>query len=155
MTVHRILACAMLTLSVTAVSGELLELETQFGGTVRILGDGKPRIIVYADRDGSDQTDAWGQVLSAMPCPVVAAANLSAVPGFARSMVRDAFGDEDPIALDWEGMVAERLPFHKGEANVYLVDRAGEILTHTTGVPQEAAVKELTTLTHRNCRKET
>lgn len=142
---------AALLFVATAVAQEPLELQTQFGKTVPILGDGEPRIIVYADQEGSDQTAAWSEALHSIPCPAVAVAKLSAVPDFARTMARESFEDEEPIALDWEGALAERLGFEKNRANVYLVGSDGRPQVHRTGEPTPAHLRELKALAREAC----
>lgn len=143
MTRHLACAGAVFLLTATAIAQEPLELSTQFDETVAILGDGQPRIIVYADRAGSQQAQAWGRALESAPCPSVGVANLAAVPDIGRSMARDAFRDDDPTALDWQGEVAERLGFTAGEANVYLVDGAGTTLAHVHGPASGAGLERL------------
>lgn len=143
MTRHLTFAGAVFLLTATAIARQPLELSTQFDRTVPILGDGQPRIIVYADRSGSQQAGAWVRALESAPCPSVGVANLATVPDIGRSMARDSFKDDDPIALDWQGEVAERLGFATGEANVYLVDGAGTTLAHLHGPASEASLERL------------
>lgn len=144
-------AAAILVFANPAPAGEPLELQTQFGKPVPVLGDGQPRIIVYADQEGSSQTATWAKALEAVPCPSVAAANLSAVPEFVRSTVRDSFREEEPIALDWQGRLAGRLGFKADEANVYLVDAAGAPLAHLHGEPADTDLEHLRSLATTDC----
>ncbi|MEE4303152.1 MAG: hypothetical protein V2J19_03280 [Wenzhouxiangella sp.] len=143
MTRHLAIAGTVFLLTATAIAQQRLELPTQFDETEAILGDGQPRIIVYADRAGSQQAEEWGRALESAPCPSVGVANLTAVPDIGRSMARESFSDDDPIALDWQGEVAERLGFTAGEANVYLVDGAGTALAHLHGPASEASLERL------------
>lgn len=142
---------AMLLVAATAIAQAPLALETQFGETVPILGDGQARIVVYADRDGSDQAAAWGERLKAFPCPEVAAANLAAVPDIARTMVRESFRDDDAIALDWHGKIADRLGFRPGEANVYLVDGNGTERAHFHGAASGGDLDRLDSRAQQHC----
>ena len=151
MTRHLACAGAVFLLTATAIAQEPLELSTQFDETVAILGDGQPRIIVYADRTGSRQAEKWGRALESAPCPSVGVANLAAVPDIGRSMARDSFKDDDPIALDWQGEVAERLGFTAGEANVYLVDATGRVVEHFHGPADNSNLAAIRNRAERHC----
>lgn len=99
------------------------------------------------------QTDGWTEALGSTPCPGVAVAHVAAVPELARSMVRDSFEKEQPIALDWAGRLAERLGFAAGVANVYLVDGEGQSTVRFQGRASEERVNRLKETAREVCRK--
>jgi hypothetical protein len=147
----RWLAIALLVTASTARADEPIQLQTQYENTVTLAGDDTSRIIVYSDEAGSAQAEAWGEALIDLDCPVVAAANLSAVPGLAREMVAEGFQSRDPVALDWEGRLAEQFGFTPEVANVYLLDARARSVLHLQGAPDGQKRKRLADAARETC----
>ena len=111
---------------------------------------GKPVLLIYGDRLGSDYMDAWAAAVRksavADSVNVVRIANLRAVPSLMHSFVRRQFAKPDsqgkpnsPVLLDWDANLAKIYGFTEDLTNVYLIDDKG-ILRYTAngrGTPEE------------------
>ena len=111
---------------------------------------GKPVLLIYGDRLGSDYMSAWAAAVRksavAPAVNVVRVANLRAVPGLMHSFVRRQFAKSDPggkpntpVLLDWDAELAKIYGFTEDLTNVYLIDEKG-ILRYTAfgkGTPEE------------------
>ena len=86
-------------------------------------------------------------------CPVVEAANLDAVPFFARPFVRNAFEDAAPVVLDWHGEIGERLGFEPDSVNLYLVDSDGALVAHFRGEAGPRSTTRLKARMEEHCRE--
>ena len=62
-------------------------------------------------------------------------AELSAVPGFMRGMVRALFRKkvEYPVLLDWSGKVSQGYAYEKGEVNLFVLRHDGAICLKAIG----------------------
>ncbi|MCX6140747.1 MAG: hypothetical protein NTX15_07970 [Candidatus Kapabacteria bacterium] len=99
---------------------------------------GKPTVIVMSDRSGSDYTDKWAKPLANRfkdRVQYVAIADVSAVPGFIKGLVRGKFKDAftNSILLDWDGHVCEYYLMQSGLPNVLFIDSEGTVRLHTWG----------------------
>ena len=149
--ITRAFATTLLMLASAAWAAEPLELQTQYEKAATITGDGTARIVVYSDRAGTAQAQAWGDALGESSCPVVAAANLSGVPELAQAMVAEGFEGEDSVALDWGGRVAQRFGFTPEVANVYLLDAQGRRTMHMIGAPSSQKLDRLNSAGRARC----
>lgn len=92
-------------------------------------------ILAIADRAGAEQINEWVAPLKVQfgtNVQFFAVADVSAVPGPLRGMVRRRFAKEYtyPIGLDWKGTITGQLPLTPKAANIFVLDRAG-IVQHT------------------------
>ncbi len=112
---------------------------------------GKPVLVIYGDRKGSDYMGAWVQAvrpeLKAAGVKIIQAANLKAVPGFMQGFVKRKFlgktangQPSPPVILDWNGQIASAYGFRDSVTNVYLIDGRGvlKFSASGTGSPEEA-----------------
>jgi predicted transcriptional regulator len=79
-------------------------------------------------------------------------AELSAVPGIAKGVVRNIIKKKSKhaVMLDWSGDVAKSYNFKKDSANLFLIDKQGNIVSRQTGAADPAKLanfyKEIDTL---------
>ena len=113
---------------------------------------GKPVLLIYGDRLGSDYMSAWAAAVRksalAPSVNVIRIANLRAVPSLMRSFVKRQFSKSDaqgkpnsPVLLDWDAGLAKIYGFTEDLTNVYLIDEKG-ILRYTAcgkGTPEETS----------------
>lgn len=112
---------------------------------------GKPVLVIYGDRKGSDYMGAWVQSvrpeLKAAGVRIIQAANLKAVPGLMQGFVKRKFlgktanGQSSPsVILDWNGQIASAYGFRDAVTNVYLIDARGVLRFSASGKgsPEEA-----------------
>ena len=112
---------------------------------------GKPVLVIYGDRKGSDYMSAWVQAvrpeLKAAGVKIIQAANLQAVPGFMEGFVKRKFlgktangQPSGPVILDWNGQIASAYGFRDSVTNVYLIDAHGILRFSASGKgsPEEA-----------------
>ncbi len=117
--------------------------------------DAQPLLIVVADRGASEDARAWGREIGrqrggsvahwAQPgrVVVVSAADLRAVPSFARGTARwiiaqGRSGRDDgapPLMLDWDGALAGPVAAKEGTATVLLYAADGRLLLRDEGAP--------------------
>jgi hypothetical protein len=115
--------------------------------------DAHPLLVVVADRSASGDARAWGReiakqrrdVLAHWAQPgrvvIVSAADLRAVPGFARGTARwliaQARDDDDPgappLMLDWDGALANAVGANEESATVVLYAADGRVLLRDEG----------------------
>lgn len=105
--------------------------------------------IVWADQKGSDQLEKWIQPVHDRHGGAVAilgVADLGAVPGLLRPMVRRAFVKNvtHPVLLDWTGGVTKLFRPVPKVANIYLVRTNGAVLAHWSGAATKAQLEEVT-----------
>ena len=105
-------------------------------------------VITVADKKGSEQIDGWIAPLKERyggRIDIEGVADMSRVPGFLRSMVRERFKKRRtyPVMLDWDGPVARGFNYRKDEANVFVIDRDGHVTGHFTGATNEVALRAL------------
>lgn len=105
-------------------------------------------VMTVADRKGSKQIDGWIAPLKQHyggRIAISGVADMSKVPGFLRSTVREQFKErlKYPVMLDWDGRVARGFNYHEDAANVFVIDRDGRITGHFTGTPSEIDLSAL------------
>jgi hypothetical protein len=106
-------------------------------------------ILLIADYDGSPDLEAWIRPLYAryqQRVRLEGVAELSAVPGFMRGLVRAFFRKNVtyPVLLDWSGEVAQGYAYEKGEVNVFVLERDGTICLKTIGAVTPRALQRVT-----------
>lgn len=118
---------------------------------------GEILLLVCGDRTGSDFTGNYTDAVQArfgangsLPLRIVPIANLSSVPSFLQGMVKKRFvGTTEsgqpklPIFLDWEGDLERLFGFTEDVANVYLIDKSGNLQFVAAGKGTEPETKEL------------
>ena len=112
-------------------------IKDQYDHVVQLsLQRGKPVLLVYGDRLGSDYMSDWADAVRQSPLAnsvtVIRIANLRAVPSLFYGYVRrkfQALNEEgkptQPVLLDWDGSVAKSFGFTADLTNVYLIDEKG------------------------------
>ncbi|MCP5524295.1 MAG: hypothetical protein H7A46_22395 [Verrucomicrobiales bacterium] len=110
----------------------------------------RPLVITLADRAGSKQVAGWVEPVRRRfgeSVRIEGVADLRAVPGFLRGLVRGQFAGLDyPVMLDWDGAVVGPAGYEGGAVAVWLVDREGNILWRGQGEVDEA---RLDVMVHR------
>lgn len=106
-------------------------------------------ILLIADYDGSPDLEAWIRPLYAryqQRVRLEGVAELSAVPGFMRGMVRAFFRKNVayPVLLDWSGEVAQGYAYEKGEVNVFVLEHDGTICLKAIGAVTPRALQLVT-----------
>jgi hypothetical protein len=104
-------------------------------------------VIVFADREGSEQMSEWIELLReryAGKVEVLGVAVLGDVPRTLRGLVRREFRKRyrTPVLLDWGGEVAGQFGYVDGRPAVCLVDRRGKMLWQWSGGAEKSAVEE-------------
>jgi hypothetical protein len=111
---------------------------------------GKPVLLIYGDRLGSDYMSVWAAAMRESPVAssvnVIRIANLRAVPAAFHRYVKRKFQSPNeegmpnsPVLLDFDGAVAKIFGFTDDLTNVYLIDKKG-ILRYTAcgkGTPEQ------------------
>lgn len=128
-------------------------LKDQFGNELSIkFPRQKVIILAIADKDGSEQLEEWIRPLAekysakyADKLDIQGIAELSSVPGIAKGVVRNFIKkkSERPVMLDWSGAVSKSYSYEKDKANVFLIDRAGNILVRAVGAADAVKLEEL------------
>lgn len=131
------------------------ELSDQFEN-VRRSSDVAGRIVVLigADREGSQFTGAWNQVIfdslghhpGYAQIAHLAHANLRGVPFFLKGMIRSKF-PQDPdswVLMDWKGILPKTYGFVPKSANVLVFAPDGTLVHHASGrEPDDETVRGL------------
>lgn len=120
----------------------------------------KVTVMTVADHKGSEQLAPWIQNLRdryGERVDIDGVADMSSVPGVLQGVVRRSFRKQlaYSVMLDWEGDVVKQLAPQKGVANIYVVDRAGRIVTHVSGPISDKAVQSVTREVERALADET
>jgi len=129
-----------------------LKLQDQFDQTHHIrFPSAKIRILTIADKKGSEQIEAWVNAVKQRyqeRVEVLGVADVRRVPRPLRALVQRAFKKQlpHPIMLDWSGAVPEALASHKNQANIYVLNRDGQILIHMSGIATEPALAKIFTM---------
>ncbi len=108
----------------------------------------KVAVLVFGDREGAEQIEGWVRPLYGEfrnKIYIFGVAELSAVPWVARPVVRGIIRSKSktPIMLDWSGEVAKAYGSQKGKANLFVVDRAGNIVAEKRGIANPTALADL------------
>jgi len=67
------------------------------------------------------------------------------IPEFFRAMLRGAFKKQltYSVMLDWDGSVVKQFAYQKNVANIYLIDRRGNIAARLAGEVNDGALRAL------------
>lgn len=106
----------------------------------------KVSVLLFADYKGHSQLEPWIRPLYERyrdGINIHGVADLSAVPGFLRGIVRNAFRKQldYPVMLDWRGTVSERYAYQKGSANLLVIDCEGAIKLRLSGAATDAKLQ--------------
>jgi len=105
-------------------------------------------LLTIADKKGSEQVAGWVAPVRqrfGMRVDIRGLADVSAVPGLLRGMVRMKFQKREtyPVMLDWSGRTVKLFNSVPDKVNVLLLDRRGQILWRFTGEANTPALQEL------------
>jgi AhpC/TSA family len=122
-------------------------LKDQFGNTLEYkFPREKLTILAFGDKDGSDQLEAWIRPLYDKytdKIDIMGVAELSAVPAIARGIVRAMIKKKSKkaVMLDWEGKVSKDFKYEKKKANIFLLDKNGNIIVKEIGAADDTKLK--------------
>jgi hypothetical protein len=114
----------------------------------------KISVLLFADYAGSAQLEDWIRPIYARYQHAIAihgVAELSAVPGLMRGMVRAAFRGQVqyPVMLDWRGTVSASYDYQSSQANVFVIDTQGDIVLKVVGAITSAKLQRVLTQVDR------
>jgi hypothetical protein len=125
------------------------ELEDQFKEphSVAFPSD-KVTFLILADRKGSDEVEGWITALYEKyedDIAIKGVAKLQGVPGLMQGLVRKLFkkGVDYPVMMDWDGTVCDAYGYEEKQANVFVIDKDGEIALTLVGPSEEANVAKV------------
>lgn len=107
----------------------------------------KISILAFADKDGSEQLEAWIRPLYEKygdKIDIHGVAELSAVPSIARGIVRVMIKKKSKhsVMLDWKGEVSKNYSYEKDKANIVLIDAKGNIVAREVGATDAKKLDE-------------
>lgn len=107
----------------------------------------KVSILAFADKDGSEQLEAWIRPLYEKygeKVDIHGVAELSAVPSIARGIVRVMIKkkSKQSVMLDWKGEVSKQYSYQKDKANIFLIDADGNIVAKEVGASDAKKLEE-------------
>lgn len=149
-----LLTCALLATSQTTLAADIpspvsISLTDQWEEPA-VLRAPLDRITILAisDRAGAEQINEWVAPLKVQfgtNVQFFAVADVSAVPGPLRGMVRRRFAKEYsyPIGLDWKGTITGQLPLTSKAVNLFVLDRAGTVQHTVQGAVGAEALRKL------------
>lgn len=111
----------------------------QFGKTNHVqFPTSRPVLLLLGDRRGSEQVDAWIPVLRehwGKSAEILGIADVSSVPRFLRSRVTEAIrkARSQSVLLDYDGVISDHLKPVSKVANLFLLDRTGQLRLHLSG----------------------
>jgi hypothetical protein len=102
----------------------------------------KISIFALADRKGSDQLEDWVTPFYKRyeaRLDICGVANMKGLPKMLRPMLRSIFRKsiEYPVMMDWTGAVCESLNYQPGVADIFVVDRRGQVVHRISGEANE------------------
>ena len=128
-------------------------LKDQFGNELTLKFPRKKIVILaFADRDGAEQLESWIRpiaekysIKNSNQFDVQGIAELSSVPGIAKGIVRNLIKKKSdrPIMLDWSGNVSKSYHYEKDKANLFLIDRQGNIIAKEVGAADATKLEKL------------
>jgi hypothetical protein len=94
-------------------------------------------VVTVADRKGSEQVHGWVEAVKTRcaKAKIEGLADVSGVPDLFRSLVRNRIKSayQYPIMLDWNGAIITQFHPSKGVANIFVINRKGEICAAAHG----------------------
>lgn len=110
----------------------------------------KISFLVLADYHGSEQLEGWIRPLYQRyekRIEIDGVAIVDIVPAGLRGMVRGFFKKRltYPVMLDWQGVVSRSYAYQPRVANLFLIDRQGNIRFKMLGASSEEALQEVIT----------
>ena len=95
-------------------------------------------VMTVADHKGSGQLAPWIQRLHdryRRKIDIDGVADVSNVPGPLQGLIRATFRKQlaYSVMLDWDGSVVRQFAYTKGVANIFVIDRRGQIVKQTSG----------------------
>jgi hypothetical protein len=136
-------------ISVFAKTAENFSLEDQFGNKISVeFPSNRPVVLVFGDREGSAEVEGWVRPVYTKftdKLYIFGIAELSAVPRVAKPVVRRIIKSKskNPIMLDWSGAVSKSFGCEKGKANVFVVNKKGEVVAVKRGAATAAELTDL------------
>lgn len=109
-------------------------LKDQNGKTLNVsFPRGKPSIILFGDRKGAEQLEGWIRPIYnryGNRVEIQGVADLTGVPWLARPVVTAIIRRNTgySVMLDWGGAVSKRYGSRKQQANVFVIDREGNVV---------------------------
>jgi hypothetical protein len=125
------------------------ELADQFGTRHSItFPDTNVLVLTVADRKGSEQIQPWVAAVKdryGSKVRISGVADVGKVPGPLHSLIRRQFVKTCPypVMLDWTGSVVSSFHYQQHLANVFVIERSGEVGGHFTGTTNRAALDSL------------
>ncbi len=108
----------------------------------------KVTVLAFGDKDGSDELEAWIRPIYDKytdKLDIMGVAELSAVPAIARGIVRAMIKKKSKkaVMLDWDGKVSKDFKYEKKKANIFLIDKTGNLIVKQIGVADDAKLKTI------------
>jgi hypothetical protein len=124
------------------------KLPDQFGNTQSFdCSSNLVTVVTVADRKGHEQIAPWVEALRhryGVSLPIEGIANVTGVPATFRPLVRKQLRKTThPIMMDWQGGVVQQFSATQQTANIYVLNRKGEILQHSVGEASAVSLHNL------------
>jgi hypothetical protein len=108
----------------------------------------KVTVMTIADHKGSDELAPWIQRVYDRyqnQIDIDGVADVSMIPKPFRALLREVFKKKlaYSVMLDWDGSVVKQFAYEKNVANIYVIDRGGQIVKRVTGAVSNQAVDAL------------
>lgn len=146
------LMCLLLLIgagTIKAQTAQNFTLTDQFGNqTSVVFPSSKPVVLVFGDREGSEQVEGWVRPLYGKFTDriyIFGIAELSAVPSLARGVVRRIIKSKSKtsVMLDWSGSISKAYGYKKGKANIFVMDTNGKIVAKAAGAATETELQNI------------
>jgi hypothetical protein len=108
----------------------------------------KVTVMTVSDHKGTEQLTPWIQNVYdryQTRIEIDGIADVSMIPGTFHNFFRKAFRKKltRSVLLDWKGDAVRQFGYKKGVANIYVIDRDGQILIHCSGPMTPTLLEEL------------
>jgi hypothetical protein len=108
----------------------------------------KATVLIFGDREGAKQIESWVRPLVekyADKIDIQGVAELSAVPEIAQGVVRRIMKNQVKysVMLDWSGAVSKSYGYQKGKANLFVIDKRGNIVAEVAGAASAAELEKI------------